>query len=91
MKKTATSMTADWVCSGQHEAARERSSHRGPMETGLTGKIHFPGAMQMGRRLQAGRVDQRMTSVYKGPDCGSVKPMEKSPEIENSSISEISG
>ncbi|HET6206497.1 MAG TPA: DUF3617 family protein [Terracidiphilus sp.] len=76
INKTATSMTADWICSGH-------MSGKGTMESSwadgnrTTGKIHFAGTMQMG---QAGSKPvewtNQMISVYKGPDCGAVKPVE---------------
>ena len=69
-------MTADWICSGH-------MSGKGTIESSwadgnrTTGKIHFAGTMQMG---QAGSKPvewtNQMISVYKGPDCGSVKPVE---------------
>jgi len=76
INKAATSMTADWICSGH-------MSGKGTIESSwadgnrTTGKIHFAGTMQMG---QAGSKPvewtNQMISVYKGPDCGSVKPVE---------------
>jgi hypothetical protein len=77
LKKTANSMTAQWVCTG-------RMNGKGTIESTWTdddhstGKVHFVGVMQMG---QAGSKPvewtNESTSVYKGPDCGSVKPAEE--------------
>jgi hypothetical protein len=66
-------MTAKIVCTGQMNAT-------GTVETTWTDanssqtKMHMTGTMQMGSN--SGPIDMTMqsTSVYKGPDCGSVKP-----------------
>ena len=39
-----------------------------------TTKVHFPGSMQMGPNATPIEYTIQATSVYKGPDCGSVKP-----------------
>jgi hypothetical protein len=70
----ATSMTADWICSG-------RMAGRGTLESSWTdpnhavGKVHFVGNMQMGPNPMTIEYTIESSSVYKGPDCGSVKPM----------------
>ena len=69
----ATGMTADWVCSGQ-------MSGKGSLESNWSipdhakGKIHFVGTMQMGPRSAPVEWTMESSSVYKGPDCGSVQP-----------------
>jgi hypothetical protein len=40
-----------------------------------TGKLHFTGTMQMGSRSTPVEWTTNSTSVYKGPDCGNVKPL----------------
>jgi hypothetical protein len=39
------------------------------------GKIHFIGTMQAGQSARPVEWTVESTSVYKEPDCGSVKPM----------------
>jgi hypothetical protein len=74
MNKTATGMTADYVCTGH-------MSGSGKMEASWTeagqshSKIHFTGTMQMGQRSTPIEWTIDTTSTYKGADCGSVKPM----------------
>jgi hypothetical protein len=69
----ATGMTADWVCSG-------RMAGKGTVESSWTdpdhaaGKVHFAGAMQMGPNSVPVEYTMEYTSVFKGPDCGSVQP-----------------
>ena len=69
----ATSMTADWVCSG-------RMAGKGTLESSwvvpdhAVGKVHFMGAMQMGPNSKPIEYTIESSSVYKGPDCGSVQP-----------------
>jgi hypothetical protein len=71
----ANSMTADWVCTGA-------MAGRGTVESSWTdsnhsrSKVHFTGNMQMGQDSRAIEYTIEATSVYKGPDCGSVKPMQ---------------
>jgi hypothetical protein len=38
--------------------------------------VHFTGSMQMGPRSAPVEWTMKSNSTYKGPDCGSVKPME---------------
>lgn len=77
INRTASGMTADWTCSGQ-------MSGKGTIESSWTddnhtaGKIHFVGTMQT--RQGVGKTVEwtnESTSVYKGPDCGSVKPIDE--------------
>jgi hypothetical protein len=76
VNKTAKGMTADWVCSG-------RMSGKGTIESSwvdenrITGRIHFAGTLQMGQTgSRPVEWTNAMTSVYKGADCGGVKPVE---------------
>jgi hypothetical protein len=70
----ANSMTADMVCSG-------KMNGKGLLESSWTdsshskGKVHFIGAMQMGPNSMPVEWTAESTSVYKGTDCGNVKPM----------------
>jgi len=69
------SMTGDWVCTG-------RMAGKGTLESSwavpdhAVGKVHFIGAMQMGSNSTPVEYTIESSSVYKGPDCGSVKPIE---------------
>jgi uncharacterized protein DUF3617 len=71
----ATSMTADWVCSGT-------MSGKGTLESSWAepghakGKVHFVGNLQMGPNAKQVEFTVESTSVYKGPDCGSLQPVD---------------
>lgn len=71
---TPNSMTADWICTG-------KMAGKGTLESSWTnldraqGKVHFVGAMQMGPNSRTIEYTIETTSVYKGADCGSVKPL----------------
>ena len=69
----ASSMTADMVCSGQMngKAAIESSWVIG---NAAKGKVHFVGTVQSGKGAMPVEYTIDSTSVYKGADCGSVKP-----------------
>jgi hypothetical protein len=72
--KKANSMSADWVCSGAMagkgtaEATWTDADHS-------TSKVHFMGSMQMGPNAAPVEYTIESTSVFKGADCGSVKPI----------------
>jgi Protein of unknown function (DUF3617) len=67
-------MTADMVCTGP-------MSGKGHLESSWTddeharGRIHFVGAMQAGPNSKPIEWTSESSSVYKGADCGSVKPL----------------
>jgi hypothetical protein len=67
-------MTAEMVCTG-------KMSGHGEMESSWTdsnvakSKVHFVGTMGAGPNSMPVEWTVASTSVYKGPDCGSVKPM----------------
>jgi hypothetical protein len=69
----ATSMSADWVCSG-------RMTGKGTLESSwadpnhAVGKVHFVSTIQMGPNAKTVEYTIESSSVYKGPDCGDVKP-----------------
>ena len=66
-------MTAKIICTGQMNTT-------GIVETTWTDpnssktKMHMTGTMQMGQNSRPIDMTSQSTSVYKGPDCGSVKP-----------------
>jgi hypothetical protein len=74
MNKTASGMTADYVCTGHMNGT-------GKLEASWTeagqshSKIHFTGTMQIGQRSAPIEWTIDTTSTYKGADCGTVKPM----------------
>ncbi len=73
VQKTANSMTADWICTGAMNGKGSMESHWSDDGT-ATGKLHFVGTMQMGPNPTPIEWTTQSTSVYKGPDCGSVQP-----------------
>ncbi len=75
VNKTATGMTADWVCTGDMKGTGAVSSTWSP-DGKSTSKVHFKGVMQMGQRSAPVEWTIESSSVYKGPDCGSVKPIQ---------------
>jgi hypothetical protein len=69
-----SSMTADWICSG-------KMAGKGTVESSWTdpdharSKVHFLGSMPMGPNTMTMEYTIETSSIYKGPDCGSVKPL----------------
>jgi hypothetical protein len=69
-----SSMTADMVCTG-------KTAGKGTVESDwstpnqATGKVHFAGTMGAGPNSMPVEWSIVSTSSYKGPDCGSVKPL----------------
>jgi hypothetical protein len=70
----ATSMTADLICSGKMNGKGEVSSSW-PDGNTAKGRMHFAGTMQSGPNTMPVEWTVISTSTYKGPDCGSVKPL----------------
>ncbi|MFZ0393748.1 MAG: DUF3617 family protein [Terracidiphilus sp.] len=75
VNKTATGMTGDWVCTGQMNGTGHITTTWSGDGTTTT-KVHFTGNMQMGPRSTPVEWTNDSTSAYKGPDCGSVKPIQ---------------
>ncbi len=73
VQKTANSMSADWICTGAMNGKGTVESHWSDDGT-AKGKVHFVGTMQMGPNPTPIEWTSESTSVYKGPDCGSVQP-----------------
>jgi len=69
----ATGMTATMVCTG-HMTGTGEMKVDWSMGNAAKGKVHFSGNMQMGPNSTPVEWTNEFTSVYKGPDCGSVKP-----------------
>jgi hypothetical protein len=75
LNKTADSMSADWVCTGQM-AGKGTVQSTWTADGKSTSKVHFAGTMQMGPRSTPVEWTMDSTSAYKGSDCGSVKPIQ---------------
>lgn len=72
--KKADGMTADLVCTGP-------MSGKGTLESHSTdgghakGKVHFVGSIQAGPATKPVEWSTESSSVFKGADCGDVKPV----------------
>jgi hypothetical protein len=67
-------MSADMICTGQMNAKGTiTSTFTDGNTTDMT--MHIVGTMQAGNSDRPMDMTLHSTSVYKGPDCGSVKPM----------------
>ena len=77
--KTATGMTGEMVCTG-------RMTGKATLESTLVdpdhakGKMHFVGSMNIGPNTRPVEWTTESSSVFKGSDCGSVKPLAPPPE-----------
>ncbi len=69
-----TSMSADWICTGMMTGKGSLESSWSDPDHAI-GKVHFVGTMQMGPNSRPIEYTMVSSSVYKGPDCGSVQPM----------------
>jgi hypothetical protein len=71
--KRGNGMSADWVCTGA-------MSGKGTVESTWyedghsKSKVHFVGNFQTGANPAPVEFTSESTSIYKGPDCGNVKP-----------------
>jgi len=71
--KRSNGMSADWICTGA-------MSGKGSVESTWyddghsKAKVHFVGTLQAGESPRPVEFTSESTSIYKGPDCGSVKP-----------------
>ncbi|HXR39322.1 MAG TPA: DUF3617 domain-containing protein [Terracidiphilus sp.] len=71
-------MTANIACTGQMTATGTVESIWPEPDTTQT-KMHMTGTMQMGPNSHPVDITMQAKSVYKGPDCGSVKPLPMPP------------
>ena len=69
-----SSMTATMVCTGKMNGTATMESSWASGDT-AQGKMHFTGTMQSGPNSMPVEWTVDSTSVYKGPDCGSVQPL----------------
>jgi hypothetical protein len=74
VQKTLTGMTANLVCTGQMTGNGTVVIKWSDTGTG-TSTVHFSGNMQMGQKSSPVEFTVHTDSVYKGADCGSVKPL----------------
>ncbi len=74
VKMSANGMTADWICNGSMKGTGTVESSWTD-EDHVTSKVHFTGTMQMGPQAKDVEMTIDSTSIYKGADCGSVKPV----------------
>ncbi len=74
IQKKPGSMTADWVCTGMM-AGKGTVEGSWSDENHSTSKVHFTGSMQMGSNAVPVEYTIESSSVFKGADCGSVKPL----------------
>lgn len=72
--KKPNGMTAEMVCSG-HVTGKGDILATWTDADSSTSKVHFTGTMQMGPNSQPFEWTVESTSVFKGADCGSVKPI----------------
>lgn len=70
-----TSMSAEMTCTGRMNITATMESSW-PDGNTAKGKVHFTGTMPMGANATPIEFTVESTSTYKGPDCGSVKPMQ---------------
>jgi hypothetical protein len=74
VSKTSGGMTADLTCNGpMGGTGTVRATFTDSTHT--TSQVHFTGSMQMGPNPLPVEWTVDSTSVYKGSDCGSVKPI----------------
>jgi hypothetical protein len=80
VSKTSSSMSAQMVCTGGAFSGKgDMESHWSANGT-AKGRMHFVGSIPMGQTSRPVEWTVNSTSVYKGPDCGSVKPPPMPPE-----------
>lgn len=70
---TSGGMTAKIVCTGEMNATGTVKATFVDAKTTKT-TIHMTGTSRVGRNSEPVDVTMDLTSVYKGPDCGNVKP-----------------
>jgi hypothetical protein len=71
--KKASGMTAELICTGKMSGKASLESSWTDGEH-ATGKVHFVGSMQVAQNTRPIEWTSASSSVYKGADCGSVKP-----------------
>lgn len=74
LSKSANGMTGEMACSGRVNGKMTLESSASDSEH-ATGKTHFAGTMQVGADSKPVEWTSASSGTYKGPDCGSVKPL----------------
>ncbi|HWA96696.1 MAG TPA: DUF3617 family protein [Terracidiphilus sp.] len=74
INKTSHGMTAEMMCTG-HMNGKGDLTVTWTDTDHSTSKMHFTGTMQMGPNSKPFEWTITSISSYKGPDCGSVKPL----------------
>lgn len=72
--KKPKGMTANMACTGRMSGKVTLESSWTDDEH-ATGKVHFAGSMQVGPNSKPTEWTSASSSIYKGADCGSVKPL----------------
>ena len=72
--KKARGMTGEMVCTGKMSGKLSLESSWTDDEHS-TGKVHFVGLMQVGPNSKPVEWTTASSSIYKGADCGSAKPI----------------
>ena len=72
--KKNNGMTGDMTCTGTMNGKISLESSWSDGEH-ATGKVHFVGSMQVGPNSQPVEWTSASLGIYKGADCGSVKPL----------------
>jgi len=75
IQKSPEGMTADLVCTGRAMGKGRVESHWS-LDGTAKSKVHFSGTMQAGPNPTPIEWTMESTSVYKGSDCGDVKPLQ---------------
>jgi Protein of unknown function (DUF3617) len=74
VSKSSDGMTAEMVCTGPPMTGKGTIESHWSEDGTAKGKVHFVGTMQMGPNPTPIEWTSESTSIYKGPDCGSVQP-----------------
>jgi hypothetical protein len=73
IRKHENGVTADMTCTGSTKGSGTVEAHW--TDSGHSkSKVHFTGEMQMGPQSKPVEWTLESDSVFKGPDCGGVKP-----------------
>jgi hypothetical protein len=72
--KKANGMTGEMACTGAMSGKMTLESSGSDSEH-ATGKVHFTGSMQVGTNSKPVEWTSSSSAIYKGSDCGAVKPL----------------
>jgi hypothetical protein len=74
LDKKANGMTGEMVCTGKMSGKINLESSWTDGDH-ATGKVHFAGTMQTGATSKPVEWTSASSGLYKGADCGAVKPL----------------